>query len=107
MLNEFVVVAKVAQLKDNSMINVVAEGEEILLAKIDGEVYALDDCCTHALGMLSMGELHADTCEVQCPIHEGRFDLRTGEVTAPPAEEPVPAYVVRIEGDDILVGPKS
>ncbi len=107
MLNEFMVVAKVAQLKDNSMINVVAEGEEILLAKIAGEVYALDDCCTHALGMLSMGELHADTCEVQCPIHEGRFDLRTGEVTAPPAEEPVPAYVVRIEGDDILVGPKS
>ena len=40
--------------------------------------------------MLSMGELHADTYEVQCPIHEGCFDLRTGEVTAPPAEEPVP-----------------
>ena len=107
MLNEFVIVAKVGDIEDNSMINVSAGDEEILLAKVNGELFAIEDCCTHALGMLSMGDLHLETCEVQCPIHEGRFDLRTGEVTAPPPEEPVVSYEVRIQGDDIHVGPKG
>ena len=107
MLNEFVIVAKVGDIKDNTMINVSAGDEEILLAKVNGELFAIEDCCTHALGMLTMGELHVDTCEVQCPIHEGRFDLRTGEVTVPPPEDPVVSYEVRIEGDDIHVGPKD
>ena len=106
MLDEFVVVAKVGDVADNTMMNVSVGDEEILLAKIDGELFAMVDECTHAYGMLSMGDLHPDTCEVQCPIHEGRFDLRTGEPTVPPPEEPVVAYEVRIEGDDILVGPK-
>ena len=107
MLDEFTVVAKVGDLTDNTMINIIAGNEEILLAKVDGEYFALEDACTHAFGMLSDGDLHSDTCEVQCPIHEGRFDLRTGMATAEPAEEPVPAYEVRIEGENILVGPKT
>jgi nitrite reductase/ring-hydroxylating ferredoxin subunit len=106
MLDEFVVVAQVGDVADNTMMNVSVGDEEILLAKVDGELFAIADECTHAYGMLSMGDLHADTCEVQCPIHEGRFDLRTGAPTVPPPEEPVVAYEVRIEGDDILVGPK-
>ncbi|MEX2430775.1 MAG: non-heme iron oxygenase ferredoxin subunit [Dehalococcoidia bacterium] len=107
MLNEFVKVAKVSEIKDNTMVSVSAGGEDILLAKVEGEIFAIDDWCTHAAGMLSMGILHADTCEVECPIHEGYFDLRTGDATAPPAEEPVVSYEVHVEGDDVLVGPKQ
>ena len=73
MLNEFVIVAKVGDVKDNTMISVAAGDEEVLLAKVNGDLFAIEDCCTHALGMLSMVDLHSDTCEVQCPIHEGRF----------------------------------
>ena len=107
MLNEFVVVAKMGDLAENMMITVTAGNKDILLANVDGEIFATSDECTHAFGMLSDGDLHSETCEVQCPIHEGRFDLRTGMATAEPAEEPIQTYEVRIEGDDILVGPKN
>ena len=106
MLSEFVKVAKVGEIRDNTMIAVTAGDEEILLAKVNGELFAISEWCSHAAGMLSMGELHADQYEVECPIHMGYFDLRTGEPTAPPPEEPVASFEVRIEGDDILVGPK-
>ena len=53
--------------------------------------------------MLDQGTLVG--IEVECPLHEGRFDLRTGQDTNPPADEPVAAFAVRVEGDDVLVGP--
>ncbi|MEX2598914.1 MAG: non-heme iron oxygenase ferredoxin subunit, partial [Dehalococcoidia bacterium] len=91
----------------SGMISVNVDGDDILVARIGDDFYATDGWCTHAAGMLHEGYLHADTCEVECPIHEGYFDLRSGEATNPPAEEPVVAYDVRVEGDDILVGPKG
>jgi nitrite reductase/ring-hydroxylating ferredoxin subunit len=42
---------------------------------------------------------------LQCSCHGSQFDVRTGEVVSPPADEPLTRYTVRIEGDDILVGP--
>ena len=106
MLTEFVKVASVGDLEDNQMILVNPGSEDILLARVNGEYFAIDDWCTHAAGMLHQGFLHPENCEVECPIHEGHFDLRTGEATMLPAEDPEQAYAVRIEGDDILVGPK-
>ena len=107
MLSEFVKVATVADVPDNSMIGVTAGGEDILLVRIGDEYFALDDWCTHAAGMLHEGELHADEFEVECPVHEGMYDVRTGGVTMPPPEEDGAAYAGRVEGDDILVGPKG
>ena len=106
MLSEFVKVATVGEVPDNSMIGVTAGGEEIVLVKIGDDYFALDDWCSHAGGMLHEGELHPDTFEVECPIHEGMYDVRTGGVTMLPPEEAVAAYAVRIEGNDILVGPR-
>lgn len=107
MLSEFVKVATVGEVPDNSMIGVTAGGEEIVLVKIGDDYFALDDWCSHAGGMLHEGELHPDDFEVECPVHEGMYDVRTGKVTMLPPEEDVAAYAVRIEGDDILVGPKG
>ena len=106
MLTEFVKVASVGDLAENSMVSRVVGQDEIMLARIGDDYFALDGWCSHAAGLLAEGYLHASACEVECPVHEGFFDLRTGEAVAPPAEEPVKAYAVRIEGDDILVGPK-
>jgi nitrite reductase/ring-hydroxylating ferredoxin subunit len=106
MLKEFVKVANKEDLPQDGMISVNVEGDDILIARIGDEFFATDGWCTHAAGMLDEGYLHADTCEVECPVHEGYFDLRTGNPTNPPAEEPVTVYSVRIDGDDIFVGPK-
>lgn len=105
-LTDWVQVAKVGDLKDNDMMMVTAGADEILLAQVHGQYYAIDNWCTHAGGMLDQGFLHPDQCEVECPLHEGYFHLETGAARLPPAEEDAIAYAVKVEGDDIYVGPK-
>ena len=67
----------------------------------EGEVFAIDDICSHANVSLSEGEV--EDCQIECWLHGSRFDLRTGKPSGLPATEPVPVYPVKIEGDDVLV----
>ncbi|GAA3769581.1 non-heme iron oxygenase ferredoxin subunit [Microbacterium kribbense] len=68
-----------------------------------GEVHAIGDTCTHGAISLSEGFVEDDTLE--CWAHGSRFSLRTGAALNLPAYEPVPVYVVQIEGDDVLIDP--
>ena len=99
----FVKVAATAELPSGQLMLVEVEDERIVLANVDGQYYALTDVCTHAECPLSDGELDGEVLE--CPCHGSQFDVRTGAVVGPPADEPLTRYTVRIEGDDILVGP--
>lgn len=105
MLSSFVKVAKTGDLGEGQMIMVMADGEEVLLVRAGGNFYAIGNVCSHQEGWLDQGDLYANSLEVQCPLHEARFDLRTGEPTREPAEDPVPAYAVRVQGDEIFIGP--
>ena len=67
----------------------------------DGEVFAIDDTCTHQDASLADGWLEG--CEVECPLHASRFDLRTGAVDAPPAKLPGPHARRRVEDGIIYV----
>jgi 3-phenylpropionate/trans-cinnamate dioxygenase ferredoxin subunit len=60
----------------------------------DGEVFAVDDTCTHQDASLADGWLEG--CEVECPLHASRFDLRTGQVDAPPAKKPIRTHRVEV-----------
>lgn len=71
----------------------------VAIFNMDGEYYAIEDRCTHDDGPLAEGELYG--CEIECPRHGARFDIRTGQVTAPPALVDVPAYTVRVVGTEI------
>ncbi len=99
----FVKVAQVSEIKPGEMISVEVENEQVLLANVDGSIHAVDDICSHAYATLSEGELTGE--QVECPLHGGSFNVTTGEVLGPPADEPVRVYKVQIEGDDILVAP--
>lgn len=79
------------------------EGEEILVVRRADGIYAINNICTHAEAYLDMGDYHADTCEIECPLHVGRFDLRTGAATAAPCFIPVKSYEIYIVGDDVMV----
>ena len=68
----------------------------IAVFNVNGEFHALDDTCSHAMAALSEGELHPDSCSVECPLHGSQFDLRTGEAVSLPAVEPVRVH--RVEG---------
>lgn len=67
----------------------------------DGEVFAIDDTCSHQDASLADGWLEG--CEIECPLHASRFDLRTGAVDAPPAKRPVRTHAVAIEDGMIRV----
>ncbi|OLM10928.1 bifunctional 3-phenylpropionate/cinnamic acid dioxygenase ferredoxin subunit [Pseudonocardia sp. Ae505_Ps2] len=57
---------------------------------VDGEVFVLDDTCSHQAASLSDGYLEG--CWIECPLHEAAFSLRTGEPSGPPAKRPVRTY---------------
>ncbi|GAA1525580.1 3-phenylpropionate/trans-cinnamate dioxygenase ferredoxin subunit [Microbacterium ginsengiterrae] len=69
----------------------------------EGEVHAIGDVCTHGEISLSEGFVEGDTLE--CWAHGSAFSLRTGKPQNLPAFEPVPVYVVQIDGDDVLIDP--
>lgn len=64
----------------------------VLLARVEGVVYAVADRCTHGKASLSHG--HLDGWEIECPLHQGRFDIRTGEATAPPCRQRLAVFQV-------------
>lgn len=89
-------------LKPGSLKRIEIEGIPLCVARLDtGEVYAISDICSHEEVELSEGDLQG--YEVECPAHGSRFDVRTGDVSGLPAEEPVKTYAVAIEGEDIYV----
>jgi 3-phenylpropionate/trans-cinnamate dioxygenase ferredoxin subunit len=71
----------------------------------DGELHAIDDTCTHQDASLADGWLEG--CEIECPLHASRFDLRTGRADAPPAKLPVRTHQVAVEDGDIYVLPSD
>jgi 3-phenylpropionate/trans-cinnamate dioxygenase ferredoxin component len=85
---------------------VLSSGEAVCLIRHRNEVSAVSDICTHQHFSMSQGDVLPDG-SLQCAWHGARFDCRTGEVRQGPAESPLPVYEVRIEGDAILIGPRS
>jgi 3-phenylpropionate/trans-cinnamate dioxygenase ferredoxin subunit len=67
----------------------------------DDDFYAVDDTCTHQDASLADGWLEG--CEVECPLHASRFDLRTGKVDAPPAKRPIRTHTVHVDADTVYV----
>ena len=67
----------------------------------DGELYAVDDACSHEQYSLSEGDVFGR--EVECPQHGSRFDLQTGQCWGLPATTPIRAYRVSIEDDTVFV----
>jgi glycine betaine catabolism B len=98
---DFVQVADTKDIPSSKMKEVQVYGENICVANVDGKYYAIGSICTHEGRHLADGTLEG--YEVECPWHGSKFDVRTGEVTNPPASEPEPAYEVKVDGNSILV----
>lgn len=76
------------------------EDHSILVANCDGSYFAIEDRCTHDDGPLAQGRLAR--CQVECPRHGARFDMKTGKALTLPAFSPVAAFPVRVGEDGIL-----
>ena len=67
----------------------------------DGELYAIEDRCSHDDGPLAEGEFDAAACTVECPRHGSLFDLRTGRPKTLPAYQPVETFDARVEDGEV------
>lgn len=74
---------------------------EIAVYLVDGTYYATSNICTHASALLTDGFMEG--CEVECPLHNARFDVRTGEVLSSPAEVDLETFKVRVVGANVEV----
>jgi nitrite reductase/ring-hydroxylating ferredoxin subunit len=101
----FVKMAELGELSPGDLKMVEVGDDQILLANVAGSIYACDNVCTHAFAPLSEGGL--DEEQVECPLHGAVFNVTTGEVIGPPAVENLRVFQVRIDGQDVLVGPPS
>src|ERR671922_2277893 len=98
---DFVKVANTKDIQPSHMKEVEVNGQNICLVNVEGKYYAIGSICTHEGGPLADGTLEG--YEVECPWHNSKFDVRTGEVISPPASEPEPAYEVKVDGNNILI----
>ena len=99
----FVKVADLDQIGDGELLEVKAEGKAVCLARVDDQVYAFADNCSHRDFPLSSGEVDVDDCSVTCDWHGARFDIRTGAALSLPATRPVRVYACRVDEGAILV----
>ncbi|MCR2800714.1 MULTISPECIES: non-heme iron oxygenase ferredoxin subunit [unclassified Microbacterium] len=97
-------VCALSELEQDSARRVEVDGVPIaLVLDSNGEVHAIGDTCTHGDISLSEGFVEGETLE--CWAHGSAFSLLTGRPLNLPAYEPVPVYVVQIDGDDVLIDP--
>lgn len=105
--SEFEPVASVSDLAEGTVLQRVRSGgDAVCLVRHNGEISALSDICTHQHFSMSLGDLLKDGT-LQCAWHGAQYDCRTGEVKQVPATSPLPVFQVRLEGNQILVGPRS
>ena len=88
-----------------SDVGVEGDREAIAVVRFEGEVFAIEDVCSHAEVALSEGDVEEfkGAPTIECWLHGSCFDLTSGRPTNLPATEPVPVYPVRVDGDDVLV----
>lgn len=99
---EYLTVATTEELDDGERIIIEVDGDPIAVFNIAGEYFAIMDICSHDDGPVAEGPLRDH--EIECPRHGARFDVRTGQVLTLPAVVDIPAYPVRVEGDEIQIG---
>ena len=93
---------KAGQLDEDEAMQVIIEGKEVAIINLGGEIYAMDDICSHAYASMSDGYIEGDC--IECPLHGAQFNIKTGKAETPPATVALATYEVKIEGDDIMVG---
>lgn len=98
---EWIKVASAEELSDDEAKTVRANGHAVALYRMAGDFFATQAMCTHATALLSEGYIE-DGC-IECPLHQGRFDIRTGKAMCAPVSVDLRTYPVRREGDDIYL----
>ena len=86
---------------EDDVIGILIGDRDIALYNAGGEIFATDNICTHGHARLCEGFLEGH--EIECPLHQGRFDIRTGAPMCAPVTEAIRSYPIRIEGGRVFL----
>ncbi len=96
-------VCSVSEVPPDGAVALDVAGRRVCVVNVGERYFVVDDTCTHAEASLAEGYVHPDDCTIECPLHNAVFSLETGEALEFPAEEPVRAYRVTVEGEDLFI----
>ncbi len=85
----------IAEVGEGEMVACEVDGAQVLICQVGGRFYAVHNQCSHARQMLHGGTLVGH--QIRCPLHGGRFDVRTGECQGPPATRPIQTLPIQLE----------
>jgi len=89
-------VAKVEDVPDQGTLQVIFADEPVCLYNVGGEILATHDTCTHGQASLSEGFIIEEQL-IECPLHQGSFDIRSGQAVGLPCKEPIRVYPVKVQ----------
>src|SRR6266702_1654138 len=100
-MTEKVELCGASEVAAGAALKVEAHGLTLAVFNVDGEFHVMDDACTHGPGSLSEGYIEGDV--VECNFHNGQFNIKTGEVVAPPCMVPVRTFKAVVENGRVLI----
>ena len=101
MSEQWIDVTATEDVPEDDLIGIDIAGKSIALYRVEGEVFATDNLCTHGNARLCDGFLEGH--EIECPLHQGKFDIRNGKAMCAPLTDDVKTYPIKIEGDRVFV----
>jgi len=94
-------VASLSEIAVDAVLGVDVDGSPVALYRMANEVFATAGICTHAMALLSDG--FVEDGKIECPLHQGQFDIRSGKALCAPATEDLRTYAVKLDGDEVLI----
>lgn len=94
-------VAKAEEVRDDEAFPLDLPASKIALYRIDDQIHAIDNVCSHQFALLSDGYFE-DGC-IECPLHQARFDVRTGRAMCAPATADLKVYAVKVEAGSVFI----
>ncbi|MGE0630076.1 MAG: non-heme iron oxygenase ferredoxin subunit [Hyphomicrobiaceae bacterium] len=98
---ERIALCKTDDVAPGTALKVETDDLSLAVFNLDGQFYVMDDTCSHGPGSLSEGYIEGE--EIECDFHNGRFNIKTGEVTAPPCMIPQKIYPVTVEDGTVFI----
>lgn len=94
-------IASINDVEEGDVLSVQSAGQSLALYKVEGQLYATHGICSHEHAYLADGYLEG--CEIECPLHQARFDIRTGEALCKPASVAIKTYPIKVVDDGVFV----
>jgi nitrite reductase/ring-hydroxylating ferredoxin subunit len=96
-------IAAVADVPEGGTLQVAFRGEPVCLYNVAGRMLATHDTCTHEEASLAEGFI-LDGDKIECPLHQGLFEIATGKAVGPPCTVDLKVYAVKVENGQVFLG---